>query len=307
MPLRTLPFRWLLPLLLLLFPGPASAQQVTPNHVYQVAEEIWLDLERMHEANFTKAATAPAETRPRRPRHVLQKATEVYRKVQMLRFVNGLDTDALPPLAVTEVTPGDVNDLVIQVRDGLKGLHGAYGLEAPLPEVPLPSGRSPTDVYNRLLQIEASLDGLGLPPVVPNDVYRLAETLRRELLLLTGGSLSDQPDPRDMGKEAQKTPADAYAEAQALLDDLRAVAGSGPLAVPGGIVPPDVRPAPIRPGDVLHQISVILAEVSALKVVARVRDPMKQAPFEGGITPNEVWNSLTLSRELAAGLAGGAG
>ncbi|MBR9765351.1 MAG: hypothetical protein GYB53_17985 [Rhodobacteraceae bacterium] len=302
--------RLLLPILLacLALPvTPARAQQVTPNHVYQVTEEIWLDLERMHQANFSQPGTAPRETAARRPRHVLQKAREVSRKLQMLRFVNGLDTDLLPPMEVREATPGDVFELVVKLRDELADLHGAYGLSGPVGEVALPTGKSPTDVYNRLLQIEVSLDGLGLPPVVPNDVYRLAETLRGELLLLSGRPAGSQPDPAEMMALVQKTPGDAYSEANALLTDLRALGDSGRFAVPGGIVLPDDRPIPIRPGDVLHAISVILAEVSAMKAVVDLRDPMQRAPFQGGMTPNEVWNSLSLSRELVAGLAGAKG
>ncbi|WP_138919575.1 hypothetical protein [Oceanicola sp. S124] len=298
---------FLLLLCLALPAGPALAQQVTPSHVYQVAEEIWLDLERMHLANFSHAGTAPRETAPRRPRHVLQKAREVHRKLQVLRFVNGLDVQQLPPPAVKEVTPGDVLEVLQHLRAGLDGLHGAYGLEDPLEEVALPAGKTPTDVYNRLVQIDASLDALGLPPVVPNDVYRLAETLRGELLLLSGNPATSQPDPRDMMALVQRTPADAYAEAKALLADLRSLGEAGRYAVPGGVVLPDDRPAPIRPGDVLHEISVILAEVSAMKAVANRREPMARAPFQGGMTPNEVWNSLSLSRELVAGLSAAEG
>ena len=122
----------------LLAPPAAHAQQATPDHVFQRTEEILLHLDLLNSANFSESAGVEVPSDPTRPRHVLQSARDVWRKLQLLRYMNGLPTASLDPVPAREVTPADVKDVMDRVLSGVVDLRGAYGVDDPVtaPAVP---------------------------------------------------------------------------------------------------------------------------------------------------------------------------
>ncbi len=121
----------------------ASAQNITPSHVYQVVDNVNGELALMHEANGSKAKAdkkAPALTK-RRPRHVIQKAREVFLKVQELRKINGLSVNQVPTFPVREVRPADVKEIVAAVLKSVRDLRPKFKITKPSPSIALASGK----------------------------------------------------------------------------------------------------------------------------------------------------------------------
>ena len=165
------------------YPLEADAARITPDDVYRVTGMINGELELLHESNDsmpTVDMNTPDLTR-RRPRHVLQKAREVLLKVQLLRKINGLPESDLPPMPLREVRPADVKKMVDLIKQDIVALRPVFGVTKSPISVPRPSGKRPTDVYPDLARASARLDGLGIPRIVPNDVYRVALTIIGDL------------------------------------------------------------------------------------------------------------------------------
>ena len=280
-----------------LLPGALMAQ-TTPNHVFQNVQYIERALDLMHDANYSEASEAQQEATARRPRHVIQVANTVFRKVQLLRFINGFETRSLPPIPAREVTPADVDNIVSQIRADLEEMYAAFGITPPALDIELPEGRTPTDVFNGLLQVEAALDGLGLPRAVPNDVFRATQTLISELELLLAHVTPGRAMPPPAGW-TPASPAAAYQEATELLGDIATLVSENPeLEIPGGVVMPTERSGDIRPSDVLFMVNIALAEISALKVMYGLETPMHLAPVQSGRTPADVLQDLVRARTI---------
>ena len=173
------PVFWSVPILVLAT-NFAHAEKITPSHVYQLVDSVDKKLDLFHDADFSQSPDVTIKLAPRKPRHVLQKAQEAYIKVQKLRVLNSLSENPVKPIPVRAVVPADVKESVQRISDDLEALHKIYGINN-IPEAPLPQGKKPTDVYKHLVRVSTSLDHLGLPAVVPNDVYRVAETLVLDL------------------------------------------------------------------------------------------------------------------------------
>tara|TARA_R110000787_G_scaffold20785_13_gene61756 strand:- start:1808 stop:2206 length:399 start_codon:yes stop_codon:yes gene_type:complete len=87
--------------------APLSAlAQATPNHVLQTIDTLMNELALLHEANLSKPPQTKATVPPNRhPRHVYQKAREIFLKADSARWLNGLKQLELPPPPTREITP----------------------------------------------------------------------------------------------------------------------------------------------------------------------------------------------------------
>ncbi len=275
--------------------------EATPNHVVQVARTILAELDQFHEANFSEPGSVKTVDAERRPRHVLQKAREVFLKVQQLRYINGLSPNQLDPLPVQAVKPADVKGLVDQILHDVTELRSAYGIRSAAARAALPDGMAPKDAYAHMAGISASLDGLGLPSVVPNDVFQIASTITADLTLIA----------RKAGLEAQiatapevssRTPGHVYGAVATLLNDLSNLVQTTSLDVVGGIAEPTQIDTKVSPADVLDRLNLVMADVGALKHAANVRQPTNLAPLQGGMTPSDVYRQIMQSRLIVQAL-----
>lgn len=280
--------------------GAASAQQITPSHVNQVVDELVLELELLHDANFSAAdlSSVNLNLTARRPRHVLQKGREVFLKVQSLRFINGLPPRELPAMPVREIKPSDVKRMVDDVLSSARELRSVYGVTAVAKKPALQSGLKPTDVYRTLIRASAMVDQLGVPGTVPNDVYRVALTINNEIELIrakVGINVSVPAGARSKGK----SPADAYNQGFALLNGLKSLTeGIAEYKIPGGVVLPTKKTGAITPSDVLDLLNNILAELSAIKVKTGVATSTQLVAAQSGKTPSDVYDALGLGVAL---------
>lgn len=289
-------FRRFVPIVLLgLFSiGTVSAQQVTPSHVNQVVETLIVELELLHEENFSEPDLSGADLNisARLPRHVLQKAREVFLKVQLLRSINGLPPRTLPPVAVREVKPSDVRQMVDNILKDARELRLVFGVRVEAEEVALKPDQKPTDVYRSLIRAGAMIDQLGVPKTVPNDVHRVALTINGEIELIRakrGVTVSVPAGEPTRGM----SPGDVYAGGFVLLNSLKSLVERDPdYRIPGGIVLPTRKKGSITPGDVLDLLNNILAELSAVKAKIGAITPTDLVAAPSGKTPSDVFDAL---------------
>ncbi len=268
----------------------AISAEITPSHVYQSTGNIISELSAMHEANFSTPRQSRLKLTPRRPRHVFQKAREVYLKVQKLKEAKGDRASPLEPFPVRSVKPQDVKQLVDKSLADLKSLRRKFGTQAPQ-EFAFTSGKTPTDVYMNLANAGDSIDALGIAKTVPNDVYQLVYTIIGDLKTIRDkkGITSEinQP-PAATGKK----PKDVYLESLSLLEKLKKLTEKKDYTIPGGVVLLNQISGRITPGIVLDALNNSLAEIGAIKQVTGVTAPTVIAPKSSGKTPSDVFMAV---------------
>ena len=285
-------------------PSQAIAQDITPSHVFQVIQNINAELAAMHEANASQPLVdqnAPALT-PRAPRHVVQKAREVLLKVEVLRTLNGLPERPVPPFPVAEITPSHVKVLVDQALTDLLDLRAKFNVTKPISAVPLVMGKTPTDNYIDLQKASESLDGLGIPKIVPNDVYRLALVMVDDLEKIRAARGKTDTVEAPTGATGKK-PLDTYNQAFAVLEQLKSkVEGDPSIKLAGGIVLPNRRTGTITPAHVADLENNLLAELGSLKFAVGVTSPSLLPPEPQGKNPSDTYDILTKALALATSL-----
>jgi len=273
----------------------AAAQTVTPSDVYQVVDNINAELALLHEANNSTPSRdrkSPGLT-TRRPRHVIQAARMVLLKVQALRAINGLTQNPVPPFPVREVLPVDVKQIVERILADIRGLRPKFNVTAPTPKAVLMPGRTPTDVYGNLMRASLQIDGLGIPRVVPNGVYRVAMTII--------GDLKKVRAARGIGTKVKfqagakhKRPKHVFNRSVELLAAIKSLSAADPVfAIPGGVVMPNKRSGRIRPAHVMELLNNVLAEIGAIKVKVGANIATELAPMPSGKSPSNVFDGVS--------------
>lgn len=279
---------------LLLGASPASSQEKTPDHVYQRLGTVEGDIRLLLKAEFVEPAemTDPAGITLRLPRHVFAKLCEIDAKLATLQFLNGIEAGPGLVIPASQITPSDVFAGLEQLEIRLDSLRDVYSVsERPAPS-PLPTGTKPTDVYKRLLRISVLIDALNVPATVPNDVYRIAETVMGQVQILARAVGVD-----DAGTEVMQMstygPADVFAKAIVLSEDLARLAASREdLAPGGGVVVPVLPEGVIKPGNVRDGLNVVLADILEMRVRAGASEPVAQVGDPVGKTPTDVYYKL---------------
>lgn len=277
------------------FPVTAQSNQTetTPDDVYRIVETVNSELRLFHEFNDIPAPTEPnlAVLTPRRPRHVLQNARKVLLQVQLLRKINGLPEKALPPEPTREVRPADVKEIVDRIAEDISDLRPIFGIKQIAEPISKPSGKSPTDVYGRLRRTSVLVNALGIPEIVPNDVYRVALTILSDLELIRshrGSTVTAEISAESTGKK----PEDVYEVASKLLAELETLTRKPDFAIPGGVVLLTSPAGRIVPEDVMILLNSILAEISAIKVKLGISQSTQIAPAQAGKTPSHVYDAV---------------
>ncbi len=283
------------------YPREGGAAAITPDDVYRITGTINGELELLHESNDSMPIVDinASELTPRRPRHVMQKAREVLLKVQLLRRINGLAESELPPMPLREVRPADVKVVVDLIRRDLAALRSIFGVtEVPF-SAPKPTGKTPTDVYGDLVRAGEQLDALGIPRIVPNDVYRVALTIIGDLEKVRAARGLIEPIPARRGSK-DKQPSDVYEKAFELLRALGTLTSENSgFEIPGGVVLLNRRSGRIEPAHVMDLLNNILAEISAIKVKVGARSLTEFAPPQAGKTPSHVYDPVSTALTLA--------
>ena len=256
----------------------------------------------LHQANLTEApgtTQGQAILGERMPRHVLQKAREVFLQAQVLRANNGFGVKDVPSFPVGEITPVEVATILDAILSGMGDLRGAYGVttEAAFDAV---SGKAWSDVYHELNIAGASLVALGVPAADANTVLHVTTTIVGDLEQIRayrGVSTAVSVDAADT-----KRPGEVYDLSIELLAELQALTERSEFAVPGSIKPLALQTNDVHGYDVLDVVNNVLAELTAIKAVLGMSEPTALAPPQSGSSPSFVFNQVNRAIALIATL-----
>ena len=275
--------------------------QTTPSdvlrHVEAMAQQV--SLFRFADGLDPELPQVPAET-SRMPRHVLQQARIVYQRIEMLRWLNGLETAPLSPVPPQEIQPADVLALVEGARKALADLAPIYGV----PEVVnLPERRpsvGPENVMAALQSLSEGLDDLGLPDIVPNDVFRIANAMRVHadgLAQTRGVEIPAMPETAD-----DTQPADVFEAGLVLLGELQRFDDATGNRLPGGVAAVTRPQGRVDPLDVIRLLELILADLYGVSVALGDERQLGYPAPQGGRTPADVFDEVTRTRAIVAAL-----
>lgn len=282
----------------------AHSAKITPSQVFQVTEDILIQLNRLHDANFTTPDLTKTrlELPPRLPRHVIQQGLNVRSVIQVLKRVNGIEKSVIAPPTVKEVTPQDVLSVVDHILADLVDFDKTFGLAPYKKQAKLIEGKTPTDVYANLLRAEAMIIQLGIPGTIPNEVFNSAVAVSNEIELIR--QAKGKTAPLDsLTPSMAKKPSDAYSLAYYALKSLQSLTKKKEYTIPKGVIMPKKIRKNITPGDVQQMLIYCLAELSSLKVTVGITTPLVLPPPTSGQTPSTVFDELSIVNAKIQSLA----
>ncbi|MBX2834935.1 MAG: hypothetical protein KTR28_08180 [Micavibrio sp.] len=225
----------------------------------------------------------PEDTALRHPRHVIKKVRECHTILSKLLKEKNIEVKPIPDLfSIREVRSSDVQNGVHHLlQDALQVK------EVTLPDVAFEAGKVPSDVYNNLKRICASIKA----EIVPSDVYQVAAGINKNLnkiVQVRGYEFTSAYEDFE-----GKTPADVYKETWAFLEDLRTLALNPDFSIPGGvIVPSQVPEGKIIPQDVIALMHDALAETIAMKYTLGIREKTSLPQYQDGKTSSDVFSQI---------------
>ena len=284
-------------------PGPAAAAEppVGPSHCFQAAESVNEKLAAL--GGVVRGPVADDGAPPhvaRSPRHCFAKARELWSRVQELRRARKLATAPPPEFPAREVVPADVLEVIRGALAALTELEASFPARRAPPVTAFVAGKAPTDVYYALAEAELRLSQLGGPPLAPADCLRTALEVEAGLDAVRAARKVTTAVAAPVAV-AGKRPADCYAQARGLQDDLAKVA-TGDLALPGGVPVVGARSGEVQPGHVHDLLATALADVGALASKCGAARPAPPPPAAGK-TPSDVYAQIVRARLLARSLA----
>ena len=282
----------------LLITSVAAAQNAakTPMDTYRLAQSLTSHtdtLRQLHEV--TTPWPEPPLQQNKTPRHVLQKALEVLKKIGRLRQINGMGPISIPPYPARNITPNEVFDMV-------KRLNTEIILLLPLEKRPPPkkpktetAHKTPNDVYRAIWRISLALDPLlGVRGFTPRDVYAQTEQILGMVRFLRfTQNLPDnikQP-PRPKGKH----PNHALQAAYALLTRI-AKAEENLWIEPAHV--PKLERRVITPTEVYDALSNVTAELQRIKYRLGVERHFPEPTVKADKSPDDVVQNLQWAAEM---------
>jgi hypothetical protein len=278
--------------------------QATPSDVLVSVETAQNELKLMYDADLQPAPEVTVtKSAPRQPRHVYFKAREIFLKVQTFRKMNGLPANKLPAVPEMEIKPSDVKALVDSIRMDIAEVKSKYFVTKAAVVAPKLEDKGPTDVYLGLVYMGQLIDGLDMPNVVPNDVYRVALAVLEEARIVSRAVEGEDTDQALEYKVSGKKPFDVYNNGVSLLYSIyRMTKVKKGYDVPGGVVLPSRPRGDIKPSDVMDLMSNTLAELNALKNKFGIKESAANQPEQSGKTPSNVFDVIETTKIVLAGI-----
>lgn len=273
--------------------GNVLASEITPSHVFQVTQDILKQLERMHVANLTKPMLdqLKLDVPPRFPRHAFMQSINVLERIQVLKIVNGLVPTKVKSVPVKEVNSADVMEKVQMILSELTNFDKVYGLSPFEASAHFEEGKTSTEVFQNLLKAQEIVTQLGIPIIVPNDIFENAISVTNELqnIRKTVGDVKEisRPSPSS-GKHIS----DTYAMAYFGLKGLQTLSKKPNFEIPNGVIVPKRLSANITTNDAQQILLFFLAELSAMKVVVGATEELTPPSPVAGQTPSTTYDQL---------------
>jgi len=280
-----------------------AAEEVGSSEVYQVTESIVTELSRMHKVNSSQLIDVyEVNTSGKKSRHVIQKARELFIRVQQIRMLHGLTEHPIPMLLASELQPKHVKILADKILQDLISLETLYGVQQPLAMPAKAVDKTPSDVYQLLHKAVYMTSGLGVSEVSASNVYRVASAAVYDLRLIRA-ELALEDIMRMEVSFGRKEPRDVHNEARVLIDEIRLMCERKPnICSSDGVKSYKNRTweffAPNKPKYVLDVLDNAVAEISYIKSSLGIETSTLYPPFIPGKTPTDVYFMVKKAQAL---------
>ncbi|MCV6590646.1 MAG: hypothetical protein OIF57_16710 [Marinobacterium sp.] len=269
-----------------------------PADVLQVASHIYRGLRHYQQQRGIRQQPQQSSlTQGLEPRHVYQKTLVNLDKVVRLREQVGLGVTAVPVYPLRAITPSEVYELAIRLRDELELVYHSTGITAvPEPQImPVYSIQqqvTPSDVYRQMWDVSLLLDVvLGPAGYSIKDLYLAAVNVNRELKLLAQHLHRWHPLELPVLKEGVDAEQVLLA-ARGLLDLTEQAQQRAGLV--GGQVPQPVITKRPDIGELFNTMGVISTELVALKLQLGVtQQVVKSQVVKSAVTPENAVPGVT--------------
>lgn len=277
-------------LMFLTYPVFAGDISRTPSDVYHLTEslaEYTRSLRRFYDV--TIPWPEPRQQNNKAPRHVLQKALEILKKINRLRQIKGVGSISIPLYPSRRITPNEVFDMV-------ERLNAEAVLLLPLEEREITNepkiqilNKTPNDVYQALWQVSLALDPLlGVRGFTPKDVYAQTEQILEmvRFLRLTQNLSNNIKQP---SRPTGKHPNHALQAANELLTRI-AKAEENLWIEPAQV--PKLERRVITPTEVYDALANVIAELQRIKYRLGVERHFPELGVKREKTPDDVVQNL---------------
>jgi hypothetical protein len=279
----------------------------TPSHVSMIAEHILWELQK-YKRRMGIRQIVPEEPplEGLAPQHVYGKTLECIRQVSLLRTNKELGPVAIPTPPLRTITPDEVFELLTRLDMELEVLYTS-GNVAPIPWYEdyreLVSGKTPSDVYNKMRKIAKEIDILlGSRGYSLDDGYQLAAGIQQELDLILEHLGVEELEPQVWILPRLLQPRHILTTSHELWDLVKQAQRRAGIRSP--FIPSALPTGSTTPTDIYNELQLILTEVEGLKRHLGITTTLSPCRKVQGKTANQVEQNLRQSIFLLQCLLG---
>jgi len=259
---------------------PIDSLKKTPNNVYAVTEEILRKLNILKNIKgIKKQVKNPPFIYGLHPIHAYQKAIEATEKAIRLKVQMGFYPSEVPEQPLRKITPNEVYEMVIRLdgiitillkKAGYKNVKEyIYKLDKKIP-----TGKTPSDVYNNLWKISNTIDVLLAKEYTPNETFALSSKIMTKIEMLLKKLHIKQSVINRVANEkiqvANKIPKDVFNLTLKLYDELKKVQKRLNMQSSNIIIPH--QRINITPNTVYNALRIVNANVNEILIYKNIQD-----------------------------------
>lgn len=278
----------LLMVLLTSFPSYAQTGR-TIQEAEAIIDSVLLRVYALHEANFLDPKTISVGDHDYQPRHVYQLLRTSLHKISIIKALNGLESEDLPPFPDKEVNFDDVYLLAQKNYEDITKLLDIYDVY----RIPEPTSSEEEITMHLLFQkaanIDILIDQIGLTPLFIKDIYHQGALVLQHIKEITKAL--------EQGDTARTfTPTIAHeATTSKLYDSLyqtienfkKHAEKNSKLHIPGGVLVRDKVTTPSLE-NVIELFYLMEADIMAMKVLLDL-PPLSSPPtITSGMVPTDI-------------------
>ena len=268
---------------------PGNVKQITPSDVLARVKLVKAELDLIRIAmGKHKESSKIITVKNAAPREVYFQAQAMFEKADTLAYEFTGNTVPEPKIKKKKITPSDVWSLVNESLKRVLVVKHSLNITEKVNEMKEPDNKTPTDVYNNIIEVNQDLNNLLDQKFSPSKVYEqvtLAISYTEKLLRqFKKGELI----PSEPAYQANMTPSDVY---QRLLECVRLLKE---IALDSGVAMLDVKVnknalQQVVPSNVYDLAKVIVAEVRYFYSVATKNIKFIDTYYPGKKIPSDVY------------------
>lgn len=266
-------------------------EEVTASHVYQATTDVIAEIRILRgELGANDYPVEAEQQEDRAPVHVYSKTLEVMGKVSRLQRRLGLQPAETGQIPIKEIVPRDVLESLVAILVETRRIKEQMVIETQIEPAAFVGGKTPSMVYKSLADASFLLDGLIGRPLTPSDVFWNTQHILDELELIAAKlrvPLEVTP-PSVEGSKTSKDVAQQVLRASYKVVNLQTRLGMAASSVP------QLTLVRVTPSEVFDATSMLLAEMSRIKVHLDINVPRDIHPEPRMKTPTDVFAQILL-------------